>query len=435
MTDTTTAPAALAATPVDGSEARYAALAARFRPVFERIAAGTVSREQDHVLPFEQIGWLKEAGFTTLRVPAEHGGDPVTHEHLFRLLVELAEADSNVSHLLRSHFAFVETVALQPRSFRNTWFPRVLAGEIFGNAATERGGNALGTTATRLSRTEAGWVLNGAKYYTTGSIFADWIVVMASTDGIEGRQYAVVPRDAAGVLVHDDWDGFGQPLTGTGTAVFEDVAVEESNIIHRKIASTLEPAFFQLVLLAVLAGIGRAALRDTAALVAARTRTFNTGSGGLFRDDAQIQEHVGTLAAKVYAAEAIVAAAARDLDAAVDPVLGLDGEAAFLRAELGVEKAHVAVPPLVLDATAALFDVTGASATSRDKALDRHWRNARTVATHNPGIFKARAVGDFHVNGTIPAGLNSIGEATSADTGTGTATAATAATDQGSTSA
>ncbi|WP_372698966.1 acyl-CoA dehydrogenase family protein [Arthrobacter sp. JSM 101049] len=414
MSETTTheTPDALRASAPDGSEARYAALAARFRSVFDRIAAGTVAREQDHILPFEQIGWLKDAGFTTLRVPAEYGGEPVSHEHLFRLLIELAEADSNVSHLLRSHFAFVETIALQPRPFRDTWFPRVLAGEIFGNAATERGGNALGATATRLSKHDGGWRLNGAKYYTTGSIFADWIVVMASTDGVEGRQYAVVPRDGEGVVIHDDWDGFGQPLTGTGTALFENVAVEEANIIHRKVSSTLEPAFFQLVLLAVLAGIGRAALRDASALVAARTRTFNTGSGGLFRDDAQIQEHVGSLAARVYAAEAIVAAAARDLDAAVDPALGLDTEAAFLRAELGVEKAHVAIPPLVLEATTALFDVTGASATSRGKSLDRHWRNARTVATHNPAVFKARAVGDFHINGTIPTGLNSIGEAT-----------------------
>lgn len=412
-----TSAAGIAPTVPRGGEARYAALAARFRPVFERIAVGAAAREQDHVLPFEQIGWLKDAGFTTLRVPSAHGGDRVSHEHLFRLLVELAEADSNVSHLLRSHFAFVETIALQPPAFQEAWFPRVLAGEIFGNAATERGGNALGTTQTRLHHDGEGWVLTGEKYYTTGSIFADWIVVMASTDGVEGRQYAVVRADDPTVTIHDDWDGFGQPLTGTGTAVFDGVRVAEANIIQRKVASTLEPAFFQLVLLAVLAGIGRAALRDAAALVAARTRTFNTGSGSLFRDDALIQEHVGGIAAKVYAAEAIVAAAARDLDAAVDRELGLDPEAAFLRAELGVQKAHVGVPPLVLDAAAALFDVTGASATSKAKALDRHWRNARTVATHNPALFKARSVGDFHINGTIPTGLNSIGDAVPAADG------------------
>lgn len=392
-------------------EARYAELAARFRPVFDRIAEGALHREAKRILPHDQVRWLKEAGFTTLRVPAAFGGDPVSHEHLFRLLIELAAADSNVAHLLRSHFSFAETAALQTPAFKARWFPRIAAGQIFGNAATERAGNALGATQTRLHSEEGRWFLTGEKFYTTGSIFADWVVVMASTEGVEGRQYALVPAGDPGVTIIDDWDGFGQLLTGTGTARFNRVPVEAEDILQRQVNSTLEPAFFQLFLLAVLAGIGRAALRDAVGLVRARTRTFNTGSGGLFRDDSQIQEHVGLIASKAYAAEAIVAAAARDLDAAVDTALELSPEAAFLRAELAVEQAHVAVPPLVLAITSELFDVAGASAVGRDKALDRHWRNARTVATHNPALFKARSVGDYLINGTIPVGLNSIGDA------------------------
>lgn len=409
-TDTPTLPGH--GTPRRSGEARYAELAARFRPVFQRIAEGSLDREAHRILPFEQVVWLKDAGFTTLRVPNRHGGDPVNHEHLFRLLIELAEADSNVAHLLRSHFSFVETAALQPSAFQDRWFPRIADGQIFGNAATERGGNALGTTRTTLQHEDGQWFLTGEKYYTTGSIFADWVVVMASTQGVEGRQYALVKADDARVTIVDDWDGFGQPLTGTGTARFAGVPVDAGDILQRTVTSTLEPAFFQLFLLAVLAGIGRAALRDVRDLVRARTRTFNTGSGGLFRDDPQIQEHVGHLASKSFAAEAIVAAAARDLDAAVDPDLALSPEEAFLRAELAVQQAHVSVPPLVLAATSELFDVTGASSVSTGKGLDRHWRNARTVATHNPALFKARSVGDHYLNGTIPTGLNSIGEAT-----------------------
>ena len=393
------------------TEAAYQELLAHFNEVFTRVAQGATEREQQRILPFEQVQWLKDAGFTTLRVPVSHGGSPISHEHLFRLLIELAAADSNVAHLLRSHFSFVETISLQPAEFQDRWFPRVLAGEIFGNAATERGGNALGTTNTKLVQTGQGWVLRGEKYYTTGSIFADWVVVMATTDGIEGRQYAIVDRHAEGVEILDDWDGFGQPLTGTGTAIFTDVAVEEANIIQRKIASTLEPAFFQLCLLAVLAGIGKGARNAAAGIVANRTRTFNTGSGALFKDDAQIQELVGRLAANVFAAESIVVTAARELDSALDEDLGLDPQAAYLRAELAVQQAHVATPKLVLDATSELFDVTGASAISTSKSLDRFWRNARTVATHNPVAFKARSVGDYFINGTIPTGLNSIGEA------------------------
>lgn len=203
-------------------------------------------------------------------------------------------------------------------------------------------------------------------------------------------------------------------MTGTGTGIFINVPVEDANILQRKVASTLEPAFFQLCLLAVLVGIGKAARDEAAGIVATRTRTFNTGSGELFRNDPQIQELVGRLAANVYAAESIVVTAARALDAAYDPSLNLDHETAYLRAELAVQQAHVAAPKLVLDATSELFDVTGASAVSTSKSLDRFWRNARTVATHNPVAFKARSVGDYFINGTIPTGLNSIGDATGA---------------------
>ena len=36
-----------------------------------------------------------------------------------------------------------------------------------------------------------------------------------------------------------------------------------------------------------------------------------------------------------------------------------------------------------------------ASATLRPQGLDRFWRNARTLASHNPRIYKDRIVGDF----------------------------------------
>jgi hypothetical protein len=49
----------------------YETLAARFRPIFQRIAAGAVEREQSRSLPHEPIQWLKHAGFGAVRVPVE----------------------------------------------------------------------------------------------------------------------------------------------------------------------------------------------------------------------------------------------------------------------------------------------------------------------------------------------------------------------------
>ena len=51
----------------------------------------------------------------------------------------------------------------------------------------------------------------------------------------------------------------------------------------------------------------------------------------------------------------------------------------------------------------------GASATLRTRGLDRHWRNARTAASHNPAIYKQRILGDHAVNGTEPVYVWQIG--------------------------
>jgi alkylation response protein AidB-like acyl-CoA dehydrogenase len=396
-------------------EQAYIQLAERFRPVFARIAEGAVERERNRTLPFEQVGWLKDAGFGRLRVPVEYGGFGASVEDLARLLIELAAADSSVAHLLRSHFAFVETVSLQPEAFRTRWFSRIVEGAIFGNAATERGGNVLGTVQTRLVPAAGeGYLLSGEKYYTTGTIFADYVAVMASIEGESGRLYAIAPTDHPGVEIQDDWDGFGQQMTGTGTAVFRDVPVPGEDTVPRTESTTHEPAFLQLMLLTVLAGIGKAVVADASQLVANRTRTFSTGSGQLYREDPLILQLVGQLAAKSFAAESAVVAAARELDAAIALGEQATPEERYARGAVAVDLAQVAVPQLVIDAAQQLFDTAGASAVARGKALDRHWRNARTVATHNPVVFKARGLGDWFVNGVSPVALHSIGEAKAA---------------------
>jgi alkylation response protein AidB-like acyl-CoA dehydrogenase len=401
----------------------------RFLPIFERIADGAVDRERNRALPFTPVRHLEAAGFATLRIPREFGGDGVSIEALTQLLIELAEADSNVAHLYRSHFGFVESIRFQERSVQEHWYARLLGGQTVGNASTERGGNALGTLNTTLTETSTGYRLNGTKYYTTGSIFSTHTRVSAAVPGKDERRFAVVPIDAQGVSIDDDWDGFGQRLTGSGTAVFTDVEVDAQSVLNRVRGTNEaihEAAFFQLFLLAVEAGIAKAALRDASGEVSRRTRTFNTGSGSLFREDPLILQSVGQIAAKAYAAEAIVLQSARALDEGVAAVEALRGDddvtslnalplaPEIQRSEVAVEHAQIMVPELAISAAQELFQTLGASATSTSKALDRHWRNAQTVATHNPISFRARAIGDYWVNGVLPEGLNAIGDAAAA---------------------
>jgi len=386
--------------------ADYEALAGRFRPIFERIAEGAIERESTRTLPHEQIAWLKQSGFGAVRVPVEHGGAGASLPQLVELLTELAAADSNLPQALRGHFAFVEDrLNSQPGAQRDLWFKRFVAGETFGNAWTEVGDVKIGDVITIVSPKDGRWVLNGRKYYSTGSIFADWIDVYARRADTEADVIAAVRTAQPGVTQFDDWDGFGQRTTGSGTTIFADAVVEADDVFDFSTRFKYQTAFYQLVHLATLAGIARAAERDVARHVAERKRIFSTGNAPLARLDPQIQQVVGQISAQAYAAAAVAARAAEPAQRAYVARFGGDEaaeKAANIAAEIESAQGQLVIADLVLRATADLFNALGASSASARLALDRHWRNARTVATHNPLVYKARIVGDWSINGTEP---------------------------------
>jgi alkylation response protein AidB-like acyl-CoA dehydrogenase len=163
--------------------------------------------------------------------------------------------------------------------------------------------------------------------------------------------------------------------------------------------------YAQLFLTAVNAGILAAIERDATALVRRRARNFYYAPAERPADDPLLQQTVGQISSHAFAARSIVLAAADALDAA--SVAFTEDAAKFapaLDAALASSKAKVVVDELTIRSGSLLFDAGGASATKKTDNLDRHWRNARTLASHNPGTHKARALGDYAINGTpLPA--------------------------------
>ncbi|MBP1240674.1 alkylation response protein AidB-like acyl-CoA dehydrogenase [Frigoribacterium sp. PvP120] len=385
---------------------------AAFAPVLERIAAGAVARERERRLPVAEVDELRRAGFGALRVPVSHGGWGASLEQEYRLLVRLGEADSNLPQLLRGHVAFVETQRAQPDGpLRDEWLHRLAAGDVLvGNAQAERG--AATEVTTRLEQRGDDLVLTGSKFYSTGTIYSDWIWVGAVRVGgdRDGERVALSVRaDAPGVTRVDDWAGFGQRLTGSGTTVFDDVVVDPRQVLPWGESAERRPlahaqSLYQLVLLAALSGTARAVVRDAVAFVRPRTRTFGVGGTSSPREDPLVQRVVGRLSSIASSVEAITLAAVRHVDAADRAGAGDDDHGArWEEALVRVFEAQQVVLPLVLEAATSLFEVGGASAVDTELALDRHWRNARTIASHNPAILRERAVGDYRLNGVPPA--------------------------------
>ena len=383
--------------------AHYEQVAGKFRPIFKRIAEGALAREKDRTLPYEPIQWLKQAGFGAVRVPVAFGGDGVSQKQLFQLLIELAQADSNVVQALRGHFAFVEDrLNAQKTAAQTLWFERFVRGEIVGNAWTEIGQVEIGDVATRVTAAQDGKLrINGQKYYSTGTIFADWIDLFALDETTDQHVIAAVSTQAQGIDIVDDWDGFGQKTTGSGTLTLNDVEIERDHILVFENRFKYQTAFYQVVHLATLAGIAQSAVETFKQEVRQRTRIYSHGNASLVREDAQILQIIGKASAQAYAAQSIALSTAEALDAAYLQHFQNDEQAeldANQRAELVSAQGQVVIAEMVLNLSSELFNALGASASSTDKQLDRFWRNARVVASHNPLVYKQKVIGDWEVN-------------------------------------
>jgi len=372
-----------------------------------RIAAGASERERDGIAPYEQIGWIRDSGLSRLRLPAERGGGGATLREFFETLIALAEADPNVAHILRTHYWATEQhlIAADPE-FRERGLGLIAAGAILGVGFSEQSSRPAGLNFDTTFRpdTGGGWRLNGTKYYSTGTLYSDYTQIWAAApDGRIGG--AIIPVDRDGVTVEDDWDGFGQKLTGTGTTRLDNVFVSDEEYYDLGDPSEAQPPsylppFLQLYLQAVTAGILRSVRSDAIALVKRRRRSFSHAAAPQVpAEDRQVLQVVGEIAADAFAAEAIVLAAADTIASASESVIdGAPTPAAATAAQLATAQAKVAVDRFSYATATKLFDAGGASATQAIYNLDRHWRNARTISTHNPTFLKASAVGDHLVN-------------------------------------
>ncbi len=205
-------------------------LVARFQPVFDRIAEGNVARERNRTFPFEQVQWLKDADFALIRVPEELGGFGASLEQTFYLLALLAEADANVAHIWRNHLAFVEDrLNARPSPGNERWFQRFRDREFVGGGWTEANNGTYATIKTVVTREDDHYKITGAKFYATGSLYADWLdVIGKDADGT--LITTLVNRHQPGVELTDDWPGFGQRTTAGGSAIYKDAIAYEGDV-------------------------------------------------------------------------------------------------------------------------------------------------------------------------------------------------------------
>jgi L-evernosamine nitrososynthase len=211
----------------------------------DELADRAAEHDRDGSYPFEAIAALKAVGYFAAPVPVELGGLGVSSAHdLVVASSRLARGDASVAigvnmHLVavlnmerRRRVAVAAGAARRARGFAASLEQIAHDGVVLAAAISERGQD-LTRPGTRATRTESGWRIDGRKLFCTMSPAATDLyvaVTYADRDGSERYAYAMVPTDAPGVVMHDDWDALGMRASGSNSISLEGVELPESGV-------------------------------------------------------------------------------------------------------------------------------------------------------------------------------------------------------------
>ena len=367
----------------------------------QRFAATASERDSERLLPFAEMDALAQSGLLAITVPEEYGGLDVSNATLAEITATLAQADGSIGQIPQNHFYILEALRVDgSEDQKRYFFARALAGDRFGNALSERGTKTVGHYDTRITRDGPGYRINGRKFYSTGVLFADWVTVFA-LDEADKLVMAFVPKGTEGIEIIDDWDGFGQRTTGSGTTVLNNVYVNADHVVlHHKgfERPTTIGSVGQIIHAGVDLGIARAAFAETLDFVKTRSRPWMDSGVERASDDPLTIAKVGQIAVRLEAATATVERAGRKVDAAQVETT----EKRVVEATLAVAAAKVLTTEIAIEASNTLFELAGTASVKLDLNLDRHWRNARTHTLHDPVRWKYHVVGNYFLNDVIP---------------------------------
>jgi SfnB family sulfur acquisition oxidoreductase len=371
------------------------------RQLSRQFSVDAAKRDRERILPQAELDGFSGSGLWALSIPKNYGGAGVQHETLVEMFRIIAEGDPSIAQIAHNHYCVVDAIRLEGSAEQRThYFEEVLNGKRFGNAFSEAGTKDVSDFQTRIEPYEDGFVINGKKFYSTGALFADYVPTGA-VDAEKKGFLVIVPKGTPGLTVIDNWSGFGQRTTASGSVVLENVRVKADWVIPGHKAydrPTLTGPLSQVIQAAIDAGIARAALEETVRFVREKTRPWIDSKVERASEDPLTIAQIGDLAIRVHAAEALLARAARKFDLAdPEPTEGGVAEVA-----VAVNEAKVLTTEAALLATNKLFELAGTQSTLSQYGLDRHWRNARTHTLHDPVRWKYYSVGNYYLNQVLP---------------------------------
>ena len=373
------------------------------RQLAAEFALTAVERDERGGTPKTERDALRQSGLLALSIPTQYGGLGARWSDTLAIVREFAKVDSSIAHVFGFHHLMLATVRLFSRPDQwQPWFEQTARKNWFW-------GNALNPLDTRtVVKDFGGWrEFSGKKSFCSGASDSEMLIASAVDETAGGKLLiAAIPSGRSGITLHNDWNNIGQRQTDSGSASFERVRVEESELLLdpgplSTPFACLRPLIAQLTFTHMFLGIAEGAFEEARNYTLTETRAWHKSSAEDVRQDPYVLHHYGEFWVALEGIRLLVEHAAELLDQAWAKGPNLS-ETERGQLAIAIATAKIAATRQGLDLCSRLFEVTGARSTHASLRLDRHWRNLRTQTLHDPVDYKLHELGDWALNQSLP---------------------------------
>lgn len=334
--------------------------------------------------PTPSFDALRKASLLALTVPEHLGGDGLWWDTNFadyyEILARVAAADSSVSQLLQVHSHAVGMLAWHADEHQRERYltdiveNRKLVASVGSEA--KAGSAAPEQYKAELVETASGFRLSCEKNFASLGPGADYYLVWVAYPGTgsyaDRQLFVLIPRDAPGVELVNNWDPLGMRATVSWGLRVHDYPVPEHALIGQPGSwARTDPRSFTLAYAANHLGTAQGAHDFLCSWV--RERPY-------LRDSEIVRVALGEMASRLYGTRCALEQTARMWEEA--------GRGNWRDTRLRGKVEHLSVRVLHLARDTALhvtqrgFDVCGARASMRDLPLERFYRDTRTFTLH-----------------------------------------------------
>ncbi len=203
----------------------------------EQIAPLAARIDADDWFPREEL-WpaMGALGLHGITVEEEYGGLNLGYlEHVIACEeVSRASASIGLSYGAHSNLCVNQIRRWANDEQKAKYLPKLVSGEHVGSLAMSETGAGSDVVSMKLKaeKTDAGYVLNGTKFWITNAAYADTLVVYAKTgEGSRGITTFIIEKDMPGFSIGQKIDKMGMRGSPTAELVFSDCEVPEANVM------------------------------------------------------------------------------------------------------------------------------------------------------------------------------------------------------------